>query len=75
MTPYEIGTVIIGVVMSLLGAWNGLLWGQIQGLNRRLEMLPETYARRDDVRDLEQKILNAIDNLGRKLDDVIARKE
>lgn len=61
--------------MGLLGGWNSLLWGQIQSLHKKLDTLPETYARRDDVRDLEQKILTAIDNLGRKIDDVIARKE
>lgn len=61
--------------MGLLGGWNSLLWGQIQSLHRRLEMIPDIFARRDDMRDLEQKILNAIDNLGHKLDDYIARRD
>ena len=81
MSIYEVATIFIGLLASALGAWNTMLWNQIGNMRERIDKLPETYARRDDlgtvrgeIRDVEDKILKAIDNLSARIDTLIQAK-
>jgi hypothetical protein len=74
MSIYEVVTAFLGIFVTALGFWNGLLWNSIRGLNDRLDKLPDTYARRDDLRDAEDKILKAISDLSGRIDMLIQGK-
>jgi hypothetical protein len=71
MSSFEVATVILGILVPGLGFWNAILWGQITKLNARMEKLPDTYARRDDLKDAEDKILRAIGDLSNRIDMLI----
>lgn len=74
MSVFEFVTLVLGILVPALGFWNALLWGQITKLNGRLDKLPDTYARRDDLKDAEDKILKAIDVLTSRIDQLLRER-
>jgi hypothetical protein len=74
MSIYEVVTLFLGIIVAALGFWNSLLWGQIKALGERMDKLPDTYARRDDLKDAEDKILKAISDLSSRIDTLIQVK-
>jgi hypothetical protein len=74
MTPYEVATMAMGVIITGIAWWNKVLWGEIKSLKEDIKKIPDTYARRDDLKDVEDKILRAIDGLSSKIDRILLGK-
>lgn len=74
MTPYEVATMAMGVIIAGIAWWNKVLWSEIKGAKEDIKKIPDTYARRDDLKDVEEKILRAIDGISTRIDQLIRDK-
>ena len=75
MTPYEVATMALGVFVAGLGWWNKVLWGEIKSIKDDMKNLPDTYARRDDLHNVEQRILDAISDLSKRIDRFLNKSD
>lgn len=71
MSPYEFATIVLTILLAAVGWWNKVIWTRMDNFQKKFDSLPDTYARRDDVKDIESKILDAISDLSKKIDTVI----
>jgi len=74
MSPYEVATIVLTGLIAAISWWNKVLWAEIKSLKDDMKDLPNIYARRDDLKDSEEKILRAIESLSNRIDLLLREK-
>ncbi len=59
---------IAGLAMAAGGWIMKMIYDRLNNHGKRLEEIPSTYARRDDVKDMKQEILHALQRIENKVD-------
>lgn len=60
--------VVFGLAAAACGWMLKMFSERLKSHDDRLELLPATYARRDDVKDMKQEILHALQRIENKVD-------
>jgi hypothetical protein len=73
----DIAMIVLGALGALLTGITSMVWAKIQKLedstDDKFSRLPETYARRDDTKQLEDRIMSAIDGIRDTLNQILQK--
>ena len=73
----DIAMIVLGALGALLTGITSMVWAKIQKLEDQTDdkfaRMPDVYARRDDMKQLEDRIMAAIDNIRDMLSQLLQK--